>query len=125
MQKMGTLQEGLLLLAVLVALRVQSLWAGGILRSERGLVLNAQSHPLVLAAGCSQVECLWSCKKNESCTATQYDSVNLICTIISCNEIEVANKTGSVVSIKSIKLHFYLLNKLMIINMTYPCVSYI
>ena len=101
---MGT-QRARLLLPLLMALQVQFLCAAkqsGILLSEKGLVLNERSHPLVLAAGCSQVECLHSCKRNESCTATQYDPVNLICIIISCNEIEVTNKSGSEVSIKSI-----------------------
>ena len=100
---MESINLGVFAMVVLVALQVHSVWTTNYivnLRSGKGLALNAQSHPLDLVE-CGDIDCVFRCNRNESCTATQYDIANMLCTMISCNEIELTNKSGSQVTIKS------------------------
>ena len=67
---------------------------------EKGLSLKNYTEKHVTAATCSQVECQSNCRRDDRCTATEFDSKNSKCTYFYCNEIQLINKQGALTNIK-------------------------
>ena len=70
---------------------------------ETGLELNDYVQRLSLvSSGCSKSRCSEICAKNDSCSASEFDMENFICTMISCTEIPVQKKKNTTLHLKSI-----------------------